>query len=306
MTADYPEQRPLRAFALIFLASLSFASLSAAIKAVAPITGLAPPIAARGLVGFLICLAWARSRQQPLRPKNTGMLAVRCLTGAAAMLSYYWALTPAARTDLPTAVMLLKTAPLWVALLSPLVVAERPGRRLWLALAIGLVGVGIRYGWSLQGEQLGVFASLAAGLFAGLAYLSLRALARTDDPLVVVLWFSAFLTLAPLPFLGPALDAGAAWTARTWGLLALCGLLGTCGQLFLTAAYRYGTATAVTIGGLVEVGIAMGYSFLLFQERPALAAIVGGLLAMSAGFVANSGRSGAQEVTPQEPGTPST
>jgi drug/metabolite transporter (DMT)-like permease len=209
--------------------------------------------------------------------------------GGTAMACYYYALTPGmGDTDLPTAVMLLKTAPLWVAVLSPWVVRERPGSRVWLALAVGMVGVGIRYGWSLEGEQVGVALSLVSGLLAAFAYLALRALARSDDPLSVVTVFSIFLLVAPLPFMGPAFSEFGGWSTQSWLLLAAIGPAATVGQLALTAAYRAGSAAAVTVAGLSEIAMAMAFSVLAFDEVPTAVAFVGAALAVGAGFVASS------------------
>jgi drug/metabolite transporter (DMT)-like permease len=280
------EDRPLVALGLVFLASLAFASLAAAIKECAPQTGLATPIFARGAIGLLACLAWAARSGESLRPNGTGALLARCACGVTAMYAYYWAYTSGG-TDLPSAVVLLKTAPLWVALLAPLLLAEAHDRRVWVALGVGLVGVGLRYGVSLQGEQWGLLASLAAGLLSALAYMALRKLGRSDPPLVVVAWFSGFLVLVTLPGVVGAVEGMADWSGTTWGLLVLIGSLGTVGQVCLTAAYRFGAAAAVTVGGLVEVGIALLYSLLLFGEEPTTGALVGGGLALAAGVLAN-------------------
>jgi drug/metabolite transporter (DMT)-like permease len=300
-TPDYPPQRPLRALVLILIAGASFASVSAAIKAVGPEVGLAPAIWARGVVGVLVCLVLLRARGQRLRPVGWGMLTLRCLAGGAAMLCYYWALTPGmGNTDLPTAAMLLKTSPLWVAVLAPLVVRERPGARIWVALAVGLLGSSLRYGFSVEGEVLGVSASLVAGFLAALAYLALRALSRTDDPLTVVTVFSGFLLVAPLPFLGDALGSYAGWSTRSWVLLGAIGVLATAGQMALTAAYRAGSAAAVTIAGLTEIGMALGYSVGVFGEVPSAVALLGAGLAVGAGLLATSGR-GARPSSPRTP-----
>jgi len=287
-STDEPPHRPLRALALVLGASFSFATLSAAIKACAAETGVSAPIFSRGVFGLLCCALVLRLRGVSLRPRAGKALAVRCLSGIAAMYCYYWAYTRGG-TDLPSAVVLLKTAPVWVALIAPFALGESLRARIVFALGLGLAGMALRYGVSLQGEQAGLAASLAAGFLAAVAYVSLRALGKKDDPLVVVTWFSAFLILATLP--GVALEARAPiadWTPRAWGLLALIGLLGTAGQLFLTAAYRDGKAAAVTIGGLGEVGIALAYSVLLFQQTPSAGALVGGGLALAAGVLANA------------------
>lgn len=286
-SGGYPEQRPRRALLLILTAGFCFATVSAAIKEIGPEVGLAPPIWTRGIFGLIVCLAVMRAKGKRLRPNGWGMLTLRCVAGGSAMLCYYWALTPTmGNTDLPTAVMLLKTAPLWVAALSPWVVKEFPGRRVLLALVVGLIGCGLRYGFSVEGEETGVLLSLLSGLLAALAYLALRALSRTDDPFTVVVVFSGFLALAPLPFMGDAIRSYADWSAKIWLLLAVIGVSGTVGQLALTGAYRAGSAAAVTIAGLSEIVMAMGYSMGVFGETPTAAAFAGGLLAVGAGLLA--------------------
>ncbi|MGE0712377.1 MAG: DMT family transporter [Planctomycetota bacterium] len=284
-----PEGRPLRALALVLLASFSFASVAAAIKACAPETGVSAPIFARGAVGLLCGLLWARGRARELWPRAWGNLGLRCVSGVLAMYAYYWAYTGGG-ADLPSALVLLKTAPLWVALIAPFALQEPTSRRVWLALVLGLVGVALRCGVSLdlQGEALGLAASLAAGLLSAVAYMALRALGRTDAPLVVVTWFSAFLVVVTLPglwSLGPA--AIRAFSPRSWVLLLAIGALGTLGQLSLTAAYREGKATAVTVGGLGEVGIALFYWVACFGELPSTGVLLGGALALAGCVLAN-------------------
>ena len=84
--------------------------------------------------------------------------------------------------------------------------------------------------------------------------------------------------------------------AGAWGTVALAplllvlavvkGLLGTVGQLFLTAAFSYSTAAAVTIGGLSELAMQGGISVLRYGEVPTREALIGGGLALVAGLLA--------------------
>ncbi|MBL4847984.1 MAG: DMT family transporter [Planctomycetes bacterium] len=286
-------ERPFRALGLVFLAGLAFASLSAAIKEVASEgTGLWVAILARGVVGLVVCLGYASWRGVGLRIRGRLPLVLRCTTGVVAMYCYYWAFTHGG-TDLATAVVLLKTAPLWVALLAPVLLGERTGRILWLALLIGGFGVAIRYDASFSGERAGLLASLAAGILAAGAYMALRSLGRTDSTLSVVTWFSVALILFPLVGMAVGESGTRPWSefsGRAWALLALIGVLGTLGQFFLTSAYAHGRAAAVTVGGLSEVLIALGYTVFWFGESVTLSAALGGGLALAGGVVASLGR----------------
>lgn len=289
---EAPPIRPLLALGLVVLASLAFALVAATVKELStvPGCGAAPPILSRGLVGFAVCALWARRRGRTIRPSSWRMLAWRCAAGVGAIACYYRALGPGG-TDMVTAALLLKTSPLWVALLSPWLVGERSGGRTWLALAVGLVGVVVASldpakGWAPQAASWGIGLALVSGAFSGLAYVALRQLARTDDPLTVVATFSAALMLVSLPLTLLNVHHVGDWSPRTWGLLAAAGVLGTGGQLLLTAAYRHGTAAAVAIGGLSELAMQGALSVLYFHQAPTREALVGGGLAMLAGFLA--------------------
>lgn len=287
-----PPPRPWRALGLILLASASFAVVAATVKELSrvPGCGVAPPILSRGVFGLVACLAWARWRGRSIRPSSWPMLAWRCAAGVGAIACYYRALGPGG-TDLVTAALLLKTSPLWVAVLSPALLGERPGARTWAAVGVGLLGVVMvsldpRQGWTPDLGRLGVGLALASGLFSGFAYVALRQLARTDDPPTVVATFSVALVAAATPVTLLTSHDAAAWGVRTWGLLLVAGLLGTVGQLFLTAAYRFGTAAAVTVGGLSELAMQGLLSVVRFDEVPTREALAGGLLAMLAGLLA--------------------
>lgn len=254
----------------------------------APDVGAAPPVFMRGLFGFFGCLVWARWHGRSLAPKAWGPLLWRCAAGVGAVGCYYRALAPDG-TDMITAAMLLKTSPLWVALLSPWVIGERLTARVWAALVLGLAGVVLvsLEGWKPDVSSFGVGLCVFAGLCSAFAYMSLRKLAATDGPATVVASFSAALALASAPFVFDHPAAIAGWSGRTWAVLVAAGVLGTVGQLFLTAAYRFGPAAAVTVAGLSEVGLQGLISITYFGEVPSREALLGGALAMTAGLVAS-------------------
>jgi drug/metabolite transporter (DMT)-like permease len=288
-----PEQRPLLALSLALAASASFSLVAMCVKELGrdATVGVAPPIFVRGVFGALLCVAWATWTKRSLRPSGWAALVQRCAAGVAAVGLYYAALGPG-DTDMVTAAMLLKTSPLWVALLSAPLLGEAVSRRTWIGLAIGLAGVVLASldpakGWTPDLARVGVGMALASGVCSAFAYLALRKLARTDDPVSVVASFSVALALVSLPFvLAKRVHVGA-WSGHTWFILTMAGVFGTAGQLFLTAAFRYGTASSVTVAGLSELGLQALLSIWRFGELPSRAELVGGLLCMAAGLIAS-------------------
>lgn len=298
---------PWRALLLVTLASSCFASVQAAVKHLGPDVGEAPPVFARGFVGVLVLGLWAWRGGHSLRPRGRWRLALRCVAGGLAMVAVYVAIGRL-QLELGTASMLLKTAPLWVALLAPLALGEptRPG--VWLAIGVGAAGVALIYWRSPSGATLGVSLCLLSGFLAAVAYMSLRGLARTDSPPTVVFVFSLVLLGGALPFMWPFVRDAADHGWQVWAAVAVAGSCGTGGQLLLTEAYRWGTAALVTIGGLSGVAVSMLLDLALFDQVPPLQAALGGALAMTAGVIAGlagrSKRAAPAKEAPAEPTPP--
>jgi len=274
---------------LIVLAGFWFTVMAALIKAAAPTVGIAALVVSRGVVGLVLCVLAARVLQLSLRPQGRGRLAVRCLIGGAAMGCYY-AAVGLWQTELGTAAMLKKTSPVWVALFAPWVFGERTTSRVWLALVVGLIGVGASYGFVPEGDRVGIALCLLTGFLAAIAYLALRGLAFTDNPVAVVAAFSLTVLLGAAPFaVKNYLEAGG-YDAHTWGMIGLAGTAGTLGQFSLTGAYRHGTAASVSVASLSEIAFALLASLVVFQQSPTPAGLVGGGLVCVAALVAVTSR----------------
>ena len=271
------------------LAGFWFTVMAALIKAAAPTVGIAALVVSRGVVGLVLCVAAARVLKLSLRPQGRGRLAVRCLIGGAAMACYY-AAVGLWQTELGTAAMLKKTSPVWVALFAPLVFGERTTPRVWLALVVGLVGVGASYGFVPEGDRVGIALCLLTGFLAAIAYLALRGLAFTDNPVAVVAAFSLTVLVGAAPFAVRNYLASSGYDLATWSMIGLAGTAGTLGQFSLTGAYRHGSAASVSVASLSEIAFALLASLLVFAQSPTPAGLVGGGLVCVAALVAVTSR----------------
>jgi drug/metabolite transporter (DMT)-like permease len=276
---------PKRAFVLILLASASFAGMVASVKALPPEIATVETVFFRGIVGVVVGAAIHLARGLAFRPQAIGVNLVRSTSGGLALLCYYGAVHDHG-CEIATANLLLKTAPLWVSLLSAPLLGESTGPRTRLALVMGTAGAALTLGPAPASERLGVALALASGLFSAGAYLSVRRLAASDHPVSIVTFFTACLTLATGPFAVTALVRDGVPAPRVLALLVSVGVCGTAGQLFMTNAYRHASAAVVSIGGLAEIGFAAVLSVALFGDRPSLYAGAGGALAVVAGVIA--------------------
>jgi len=178
--------------------------------------------------------------------------------------------------------ILIRIQPVWVALLAPFVVGDRPGGRVWLSLGLAVIGVGLVLGPSVGTGivSLAGLAALASSLFSALAHLQLRKLGRTDHPDVIVLNFTVLLLV-----FGGLLTIPVAEMPEPghWPYLVGLAMGAMMGQMFMTSAYKAAPAPLVATVGYVALPVAAVLDWLVFDHTPTLWAVAGGVLIIVAG-----------------------
>ncbi len=178
--------------------------------------------------------------------------------------------------------ILLYTAPIWVALLSPVLLGERPGRSGYLGVALGFLGV-VLVGYQ-QGDAdiFGILLGLASGVSYGL-YILLARLAqlRGASSLEVGLYAIPFSALGVLLVLRPDTLPGGCevyWSLYLGVVATLLPYVLHTKALSMVEAYR------VSIVSLVEPLSATILAYIVLGERLTLLQAVGGLLILSASY----------------------
>lgn len=238
----------------------------------------------RSLLSALMVLVAVRSQGLSMATPHWKMHLVRGLTGFTAMMLLFYVI---GILPLATATTLNYTSPLFLVVLTALVMRQRIPAGLVLAVVLGFVGVVLLLRPTFSANQTAAgLLGLASGFFGGMAFLSNRRLGELGEPAWrVVLYFSLLGTL------GAGLFAAAtgfhAFGLR--GALILLGL-GTCavlGQLAMTQAYSEGEA--LTVGSLAysTVVFTVLASAVIWNEHLSLASwfamgliIVSGILAI--------------------------
>lgn len=278
----------------MMLASLLFAVMAALVKEVEHDLPVGYAVFARSAIGLVLSVILLRRAGLDWRGNRPGLLALRGLVGFSALLCTFQSLSLIPLSD---AVILQQTQPLWVVVLARIFLGEKTRRRVVLATIIALAGVVLvvrpRFLFGLpethELDPLGVGLALAAALLSAGAYVSVRALRRTDEPLVVVFWFAFVATPASLPlvFIGPHGPAGPRLPNGYEALLLLgIGLAVQGAQMLMTRALHREPAGRVAAVGYLQVVYAALFGVLVFGETLSPLAVAGAVLVIAGALLA--------------------
>ncbi|QRK09947.1 EamA family transporter [Archangium violaceum] len=181
-------------------------------------------------------------------------------------------------TTSANAIFLQDTAPLYVLLLSPLLLRERPSRSELAAVPVFLLGLSLFFLDQLNpGQFWGNVIALGSGLAFALCILGLRAVG--DEGSSVLVWGNL---IAGVSVLLPALD-GPKPTPVDIGLLVFLGVfqLGMAYSLF-QRGLRETPAVEASLLILLEPVLNPVWAFLFAGERPGPWALVGGTIILLA------------------------
>jgi drug/metabolite transporter (DMT)-like permease len=182
-------------------------------------------------------------------------------------------------TTAANAIFLQYSGVVWVLLLSPIVVKEPLRARDAAAIGAALAGMALFFlgRFDPQGRAGDAIALLSGIFFAGLV-LSLRR-ERGVGAEAVVAWGNVVTAAAVLPFVAADLTL----TARSVTVYLFLGVFQLAGAYALfVRGIRHVTATEASLVGMLEPIANPIWVFLFLGEKPALTAIVGGLVVLGA------------------------
>jgi drug/metabolite transporter (DMT)-like permease len=213
---------------------------------------------------------------------------------------------------LPVGIALLfeYTAPLLVALWARFGEHQRVRSRLWVGLALSLVGLAFvaqLTGGHLRLDALGVAAGLGCSVLLGFYYvLGARSVARRD-PASVTCWAIGVAALAgavlrPWWHFPAHLLAGSSGGVPMWLLATYLVLFGTIGAYVLVSAgMQHLPPTSVGIIGMLEPVLASVIAWVALGEVLATQQLIGGSLVIAGVILAETARTAGAPVTPEPP-----
>lgn len=218
----------------------------------------------RSLFGVLSIFLVVRTRGLSVYSQNWKLHISRSLAGFAGMMLLFYVI---GLLPLSTATTLNYTSPLFLVILSAVVLKERLKPVLVLSVVMGFVGVVLLLRPTFSANQtVAGLLGLASGFFAGVAYLTTKHLGRLGEPgWRVVFYFTLVSTIGSCIF---AAISG----FHSFGVAGLLTLLGVCifatlGQLSMTRAYHEGDT--LTVGSLAYSTVVFTtlFSIVIWQDR---------------------------------------
>lgn len=298
-----PAADPRRAALWMLGALVSFSMVAISGREAMRSIGALELLCWRAAIGLAVLLAlWV-----PLRARGATVRSGQpLLTGGRALVhfgaQYAW-MAAVALIPLVEVFALEFTAPLWVAVLAPLLLGERLTRRRALAAALGFVGALIVV-WPpgagpsprafVEHLSLGPGSLLALGAAVGFALnvMAVRRLTRTDSPFTMLLW----MHVLQLPLAAALVAAGpgvALVDARTFFWAAVCGLAGLAAHYSLNRASKLADAIVVAPMDFLRVPLIAVVGAMVYAEPLRLPVLIGAAVILAANalnLVAQRGR----------------
>ena len=275
--------RPLAAALWMTGSIASFSGMAIAVRELKGAHDTFEIMAVRSLVGLLIVVVVARAmgRLGDVRADRLGGHLLRNIIHFTGQNLWIWAVTV---IPLAQVFALEFTSPVWVLILSPLLLGERITRQSVMAALCGFVGILIVARPDFASPNLGVLAAAGSALFFALTNISTKLLTRHEGIVSILFW----LTLMQLVF-GSVIacwDGEVNWpTAATLPWLVLIGIAGLLAHLCLTSALRLAAASFVMPIDFVRLPVIVVVGATLYGESVDAAVLIGAVIIFAGSYV---------------------
>jgi drug/metabolite transporter (DMT)-like permease len=239
----------------------------------------------RALVTFVICFALIRKARLSPWGVNRPILILRGLAGTGSLFLFFYTLQI---LPLASAVSLQFLSPIFTILIAGFFLKEPANIKQWVFFTLAFSGVFLIKGFDLQVSNFGMILAVLGAVGSAIAYTFVRVLKSTDDPVVIIFYFS----MVTIPIMGPLTFFD--WVTPQgwdWGLILLVGLATQFAQMNLTKALHLERAANVTHLKYLSLVYALGFGYFFFGEVIPWLALLGMLLISFSAIAANRVRS---------------
>ena len=225
----------------------------------------------RSIIGFamLYPLLRASGGLAAVRTARPRQHVARNVVHYAAQYGWFAALT---MIPLAQVVAIEFTMPIWSALLAVTFLGERMNHGKTLAIALGVLGVGLIVRPATTGLNTGQLIALSAAVGFAVSLIMVKSLTRSDSALTIIFWMLVWQSLIGL------LPAIAVWhwpSPVTWGWVVVVAFCGTYSHYCMARAMQHAEATVVVPMDFLRVPLSALAGWLVYAERVDLFTVAG-------------------------------
>ena len=286
LTVTPPSTDPravLRAGLWMLGAVVSFSSMAVAGRAVSFELDTFEIMMYRSIVGFVlvICVARLTGHARSITTRSPGLHLIRNLSHFTGQNLWFYAIT---MIPLAQVFALEFTSPLWVLVLSPLILGERMTRVRALAAVIGFTGILIVARPSPDTINAGTLAAAAAAIgFAG-SILATKRLTRTETLTCILFWMT--LTQIVFGLICAGVDGDIALpspASAPW--LIVIGCAGLMAHVCLTTALSIAPATVITPVDFLRLPLIAVIGLMVYGEAIDAFTLIGAAVIFGANYL---------------------
>lgn len=263
MTLNQPNRKLFLAISCLTISAFLFSIMGICIRYASQTVDNYTIVFFRNFVGLILFLPLIMKQGTSfVKTEKLWMHTWRSLVGLAAMYGFFYAI---AHLKLSNAMVFTYSSPIFIPLIAWLFLKERITKAMLMAAALGFLGV-FCVAKPDQGLWNWVSAiGIASSLLASMAFVTVRALTKTEPPERIVFYFCLIGSLlSAIPMF---------WVWRPYALkelffLIAAGILANVSQIFMSHAYRLAPAGQIAPVNYMAIIFAGVWGFFLWQETP--------------------------------------
>tara|TARA_B100001057_G_scaffold123713_1_gene122524 strand:- start:294 stop:1208 length:915 start_codon:yes stop_codon:yes gene_type:complete len=279
-SAFWKNQKPvIRGIALMCLSTIAFSIMHGLVRFVSEVLHPFQIAFFRNIFGFVFLLPLLlRSRFAILRTNQISLHVLRSVINIAAMLMFFMALsmTPLAKTT-----ALSFTAPIFMAVLSFLVLGERFRIYRWGAILSGFLGMLIILRPGIISMDTGALLVATSAALWAVAMIIIKIQSRTESTVTIVAYMGIFLGVFSIV---PAMWVWEPFGLQTLGWMVLIGLSGTVAQMAISQSLKETDATATMPFDFLKLIWTAMIGAWFFSEIPDVFTWIGATVIFLSGF----------------------
>ena len=237
---------------------------------------------------LLVIYGFFKHGSKILQVNNVRLLLLRIICGFLGLAMWFLAV---AKIDISLATVLFNTMPLFITILSAIIALERVGLRRSIAVITGFFGViFIVLPINTSFDFWGVLYAILGAIFAGLMFVFIRMLGKTNASIPTAIWYNSFgvvISAIILLLSGHNLDNSFSLLMHKdlpCGYLLALGLLASFQQFCLAESHRYADASALAPFHYLAIPIGVAFGVILFNETITAKFLVGAVIIIASNY----------------------